>query len=125
MKKTKINKTVFLTGATGNMGWAGFQELYKRKNRFNITLLARPSKKNRKLLAPYADAPSVKIIWGDLLNYNDVLSGVTGADFVFHVGGMVSPQADYYPEKTLEVNVKAALPPAPAAVPAQAARNNS
>ena len=108
MKKTKINKTVFLTGATGNMGWAGFQELYKRKNRFNITLLARPSKKNRKLLAPYADDPSVKIIWGDLLNYNDVLSGVTGADFVLHVGGMVSPQADYYPEKTLEVNVKAA-----------------
>ena len=28
MKKTKINKTVFLTGATGHMGWAGFQELY-------------------------------------------------------------------------------------------------
>ena len=24
-------KTVFLTGATGNMGWAGFQELYSRK----------------------------------------------------------------------------------------------
>lgn len=23
--------TVFLTGATGNMGWAGFQELYKKK----------------------------------------------------------------------------------------------
>lgn len=22
--------TVFLTGATGNMGWAGFQELYKK-----------------------------------------------------------------------------------------------
>lgn len=108
MKKTKINKTVFLTGATGHMGWAGFQELYKRKNRFNITLLARPSKKNRKLLAPYANDPSVKIVWGDLMNYNDVLEGVSGADYVLHVGGMVSPQADYYPEKTLEVNVKAA-----------------
>lgn len=108
MKKTKINKTVFLTGATGHMGWAGFQELYKRKNRFNITLLARPSKKNRKLLAPYANDPSVKIVWGDLMNYNDVLEGVSGADYVLHVGGMVSPQADYCPEKTLEVNVKAA-----------------
>ena len=94
MKKTKINRTVFLTGATGNMGWAGFQELYKRKNRFNITLLARPSKKNRKLLAPYAEDPSVRIVWGDLMNYGDVLEGVTGADSVLHVGGMVSPQAD-------------------------------
>ena len=108
MKKTKINKTVFLTGATGHMGWAGFQELYKRKNRFNITRLARPSKNNSKMLAPYANDPSVKIVWGDLMNYNDVLEGVSGADYVLHVGGMVSPQADYYPEKTLEVNVKAA-----------------
>lgn len=108
MQKTKINKTVFLTGATGHMGWAGFQELHKRKNRFNITLLARPSKKNRKLLAPYAGDPSVRIVWGDLMNYSDVLEGVTGADYVLHVGGMVSPQADYHPRKTLEVNVRAA-----------------
>lgn len=108
MKKTKIIKTVFLTGATGTMGWAGFQELYKRKDRFNITLLARPSKKNRKLLAPYASDPSVKIVWGDLLNYNDVLEGIEDADYVLHVGGMVSPQADYYPEKTLKVNVTSA-----------------
>lgn len=108
MKKTKINKTVFLTGATGNMGWAGFQELYKRKSRFNITLLARPSKKNRRLLKPYENDPSVRIIWGNLMNYDDVFSGVTGADYVLHVGGMVSPQADYYPDKTLEVNVTAA-----------------
>lgn len=108
MKKTKIIKTVFLTGATGNMGWAGFQELYKRKSKFNIKLLARPSKKNKKLLAPYIDDPSVRIVWGDLMNYQDVLEGVHDADYVLHVGGMVSPQADYYPEKTLKVNVTAA-----------------
>ena len=108
MKKSKIIKTVFLTGATGNMGWAGFQELYKRKNRFNITLLARPSKKNRRLLAAYEHDPSVRIVWGDLMNYNDVLEGVRDADYVLHVGGMVSPQADYYPEKTLKVNVTSA-----------------
>ena len=33
------------------MGWAGFQELLK-KDKFNIRLLARDSKKNRKKLAP-------------------------------------------------------------------------
>ena len=100
-------KTVFLTGATGNMGWAGFQELYK-KGKFNIRLLARDSKKNRKKLKKYADDPSVKVVWGDLTRYEDVLEGVTGSDYVLHVGGMVSPAADYFPEKTLKVNVSAA-----------------
>ena len=95
-------KTVFLTGATGNMGWAGFQELYSRKDRFNIKLLARDSRKNHKKLDKYASDPSVTVIWGDLTRYEDVLEGVTGADYVLHVGGMVSPAADYFPEKTLK-----------------------
>lgn len=101
-------KTVFLTGATGNMGWAGFQELYKRKERFDIRILARDSRKNRKMLSPYLADPSVTVVWGDLTRYEDVLAGVNGSDYVLHVGGMVSPAADYYPEKTLKVNVAAA-----------------
>lgn len=102
-----MKKTVFLTGATGNMGWAGFQELYK-KGKFNIRLLARDSRKNHKMLDRYASDPSVTVIWGDLTRYEDVLEGVKGSDYVLHVGGMVSPAADYYPEKTLKVNVTAA-----------------
>ena len=90
------------------MGWAGFQELYKRKDRFNIRLLARDSKKNRRKLEKYMSDPAVTVIWGDLVRYEDVLEGVTGSDYVLHVGGMVSPAADYYPEKTLKVNVAAA-----------------
>lgn len=103
-----MKKTVFLTGGTGNMGWAGFQELYARKERFDIRLLARDSAKNHKMLDRYASDPSVTVIWGDLTRYEDVLVGVKGADYVLHVGGMVSPAADYYPEKTLKVNVTAA-----------------
>lgn len=90
------------------MGWAGFQELYARKDRFDIRLLARDSKKNHKMLDRYADDPAVTVIWGDLTHYADVLAGVNGSDFVLHVGGMVSPAADYFPEKTLKVNVSAA-----------------
>ena len=103
-----MKKTIFLTGATGNMGWAGFNELMKKKDRFDLRIIARPSKKNRKKLAPFMDDPAVTVIWGDLTDYDDVLEGVTGADFVLHVGGMVSPAADYYPEKTLKTNVTAA-----------------
>lgn len=101
-------KNVFLTGATGTMGWAGFQELLKKKDRFNITLLARPSKKCKSKLLEYEGIDGIKIVWGDLTNYNDVLKCVEGADIVLHVGGMVSPKADYMPKTTFKVNVGAA-----------------
>ena len=90
------------------MGWAGFKELYKRKDRFDIRILARDSKKNHKMLDRYAADSAVTVIWGDLTSYEDVLAGVTGSDYVLHVGGMVSPAADYFPEKTMKVNVTAA-----------------
>lgn len=88
------------------MGWAGFQELLQRLDRFDITLLARPSETNKKKLAPYAER--VRIVWGDLTRYEDVLAGTEGADYVLHVGGMVSPAADYFPNKTRRVNKVAA-----------------
>ena len=103
-----MKSTVFLTGATGNMGWAGFQELYSRRERFNIRILVRDSKKNRRKLARYLSDPAVTVVWGDLTRYEDVLAGVTGSDYVLHVGGMVSPAADYFPDKTLHVNVTSA-----------------
>lgn len=101
-------KKVFLTGATGNMGWSGFQELISRGDKFEVTILVRPSKKNRKKLKKYMNHPYVNIVWGDLLNYNDVLRCVEGADYVLHVGGMVSPAADRYPDKTMKVNLTSA-----------------
>lgn len=104
----QTKKTVFLTGATGTMGHAGLLELAKRADRFNITLLARPSKKNKTLLAEFMNRDGIRIVWGDLTNYDDVLNGVTGADYVLHVGGMVSPAADYFPKKTHKVNTTAA-----------------
>ncbi len=102
-----MKKTVFLTGASGTMGFAGFEELYIRRNMYNIVLLLRDSKKNRNLFAPYMNDPSVKIVWGDLTVYEDVLECVKGSDYVLHVGGLVSPAADYFPKKTLFTNVTA------------------
>lgn len=102
-----MKKTVFLTGASGNMGYAGFEELYKRRNMYNIVLLIRESKRNKEKFAKYVNDPSVKIVWGDFTVYEDVLACVTGADYVLHVGGLVSPAADYYPRKTLYTNTTA------------------
>lgn len=100
-------KTVFLTGGTGTMGWAAFKELYKQKD-VKINFLARPSDKNKELLLPYMGKKNVEIIWGDFLDYDSILKGITGCDYVLHIGGMVSPQADYKPYTTRKVNVGAA-----------------
>ena len=100
-------KTVLLTGASGTMGLQGFKELYNRK-KFNIVVLLRESPKNRLLFQKYIDDSHVRIVWGDLTDYNSVLEAVTGCDYILHVGGMVSPAADYFPKKTIHTNVTAA-----------------
>lgn len=101
-------KTVAITGASGIMGFQTFLELYKKKDEFNLVLLMRESEKNRKKFASYINDRSVRIIWGNLLNEEDVLDLVSGADYVLHIGGMVSPKADYYPVTTLKTNITAA-----------------
>lgn len=100
-------KTVFLTGASGNMGWAGFKEMHENPD-LNLVVLLRDSKKNREKFAEYLGDPRVRIVWGDLNNYESVLTCTNGADCVLHVGGLVSPAADYWPKKTIKTNVTAA-----------------
>ena len=101
-------KTVFITGGTGNMGWAAVQEMLKKSNEINIKMLARKSAKNEELLKHLVAKPNVKVIWGDLLDYDAILEGVTGSDYVLHVGGMVSPTADWKPYRTQKTNIGAA-----------------
>lgn len=103
----KRKKTVFLTGASGNMGREGLRELLARRDRYDIVALVLPTAADRKLMSVYQKEPGVRVVWGDLTRYEDVLSCVTGADYVLHVGGMVSPAADSKPERTARVNIGA------------------
>lgn len=104
-----MKKTIFLTGATGTMGQAGMHELLRYPERYDVRVLARPSNKNKALLEPLmAQYPALSVVWGDLTRYDDVLRGVTGSDVVLHVGGMVSPAADYRPKATYKTNITAA-----------------
>ena len=98
-------KCIFLTGATGNMGGATLHELMARADRFTVRALVRPQDMGHPILRRYAGNPALDVITGDLTCYDDVLRGVTGADQVLHIGGMVSPLADHYPELTMQVNV--------------------
>ena len=106
---SEMKTKVFLTGATGTMGYAGMTEILRYPERYELKILARKSEKNVALLTPLmAEHSNLEVIWGDLTKYEDVLKGVTGSDIVLHVGGMVSPQADYRPRATRKTNLSAA-----------------
>lgn len=99
-----IKTRVFMTGATGVMGSEGLKELLKYPEKYDLTILARPSKKNQKKLNKYIQQ-GINVIWGDLLDKDKLAQGINDSDIVLHVGGLVSPEADKNPRKTLEVNV--------------------
>lgn len=105
---SRKKKVVFLTGASGIMGQETMKQLLDRHNRFCVRALVRPSEKNRVLMKKYA-CPSLEIIWGDMTDFETVKKGVDGADYVLHIGAMVSPAADKYPEKTLYTNIGSTL----------------
>jgi len=101
-------KTIFLTGASGNMGQEGLRYLLQRSHRFNVVVLVLPTENDRRIMQPFVGKRSLKIVWGDLTNYDDVLACVTGADYVLHVGAVVSPLADHFPELATKVNIGSA-----------------
>ncbi len=102
-------KTVFLTGASGSMGGEAFQELLRRRDRFEIILLLFPDKHGKKFFRKYKNEPGVKIIWGDISCYQDVYQGVCDADYVLNTAALISPAADRRPELAWKVNYEGVL----------------
>lgn len=98
-------KTVFLTGATGVMGRASLEAILARGD-CRVRLLVRDSIKNLREMRPYMEHHAADITWGDLLDPVAVKKAMGDASVVLHMGGMVSPMADRFPEKTMQVNVE-------------------
>lgn len=107
MIKTK-RRVVFMTGATGVMGYETLKEFSRHGEEFEVRILARRSKKNEKKLAPYKDGSNINVIWGDMMNPEDVEHGMGDAEYVLHIGGVVSPLADHVPQKAMKVNIGSA-----------------
>ncbi|MBT3318138.1 MAG: NAD-dependent epimerase/dehydratase family protein [Clostridia bacterium] len=102
-------KTVFFTGASGSMGLATLKEFLTRTDHFNVRILVRPSKKNKKLMRKYRATPGLEIIWGDMLDKALIFECVRGTDYVLHMGAIISPEADKYPELTMRTNLGSIL----------------
>ena len=112
---------VFLAGASGSMGYEAFKNLWKRRNEYDIVLLQRPSKKNKRLFAPYerkcgikpikgkgvVEKNGLKIVWGDATNYDDILEACDDIDWCLCPMAFISPAADRNPEMAKAVNTTA------------------
>lgn len=97
-------KTVFLTGACGGMGFQGLTRMLKDGDSYNTLVLVRDSEKNRNMLKPYMALGNLEVVWGDLNDYDTVYNCVEKSDLILHVAAFVSPQADYNPQKAMQIN---------------------
>ncbi len=112
---------VFLPGASGSMGFEAFKNLWVRRDKYDIVLLQRPSKKNKKLFKPYekkcgikpiprrgiVEGNGLKIIWGDATNFEDIEEACKGIDWCLCPMAFISPAADLNPEMAKAVNTTA------------------
>jgi len=100
----KSRRRVLLTGATGNWGRATLRELRER-DAVDVVAFAMPTDADRAVLREFADMTNLRIVWGDLTTYGDVVAAIAGVDTILHVGAVVSPLADAQPRLARRVNV--------------------
>ncbi len=112
---------VFLAGASGSMGHQAFLRLWDLREKYDIVLLQRPSKKNKILFAPFekqcgiqsipmrgvVEGNGLKIVWGDASNEEDVVEACNGIDWCLCPMAFISPEADKNPTMAKAVNTDA------------------
>ena len=100
-----MRRSVFMTGAGGGMGYESFKQMLPDVgNLYDLVILVRDSDKNRQLFERYIGTKGITIIFGDLLNKDDVAECVRRSDMALHIAAFVSPEADYHPKKAMENN---------------------
>ena len=97
------NLNVMLTGASGMVGKKVLEELIS-KGLFSIRVFLRDSKKNRKLMSPFANN-DIEVIWGSLENPGDVNKAVENQEVIIHIAALQPSNAKYDEEKVHLVNV--------------------
>ena len=86
------------------MGFATFKLLWEKRDRYDIVLFLLPSKKHRRKFRKYEH--ELKIVWGDVLNREDVVEACRGIDWCLHPMAFISPAADRHPEMAEKVNAR-------------------
>ena len=97
-------KKILITGATGGIGVDLLRQLKEGNQLDGISVLARDSKKNRKLLAKYSD--SISIFWGDLMDKQSLIPACEGQEVVIHLAGLIPPEFHEDDARSLKINVE-------------------
>ena len=97
---------VFLTGATGGMGMESLKVMVNDLSLYNLRILVRDSEKKRKILAPYENIEGLEICREDFNDKAGLKTYLKDVSLILHVVAFVSPQADYYPKKAMQLNYR-------------------
>lgn len=95
---------VLMTGASGAMGQCSLKEIVKGNMNFELVLPILDTEKDKKAVKNYLDHPKITIVYGDLTDKGFVQTIVKDIDLIVHIAAFVSPAADYFPEKAMQVN---------------------
>ena len=96
------NRKIFITGGAGFIGSMLASKLYQDNELVLYDNLARNSIQYTNLL----EYSSVKLIKGDILEYESVKKAMCGADMVIHAGAITGiDTVSKYPVATMEVNM--------------------
>lgn len=99
-----VDRTVLLTGATGNWGRATLRAFRERPD-IRVRAFALASAADDAVLAEFEGMPNLEVVRGDLTRFADVRAAIAGVDVVLHVGAIVSPYADARPDLARRVNI--------------------
>jgi len=91
------------------MGFEAFKLLWEKRDRYDIVLFLRPSRKNHRKFRKYqtrSRGGELNIVWGDALKREDVLRACRGIDWCLHTMALISPAADRDPDMADKVNAR-------------------
>lgn len=95
---------VLLTGAAGGMGYECLSQMAADGCKYEIVAWDLDNAKSSERLDKYKNDSRVTLVFGDLLDKELVKKYVKDVDIIVHVAAFVSPFADYYPKKAMEIN---------------------
>jgi nucleoside-diphosphate-sugar epimerase len=97
-------KRIMITGAAGNMGGETLKLLMNDLAKCNLLLFDLDNPNSREKLRPYEGLNGVKVVYGNLLDRSLVDECVKDADIILHIAAFVSPAADEFPERAMQIN---------------------
>ncbi len=82
-------KKILITGSTGKIGTHLLQEIMKLNKGYKIRVLSLPTKKDKKILKPYASV--LEIVFGSITNNDAIKKVIKNVDVIIHLAALVPP----------------------------------